>query len=184
MLVVRSGEVGSAELAVFRAVNGLPDSLRAPLWLFQLFGMLASVAVLAVVAIAMRRYRLGLGLALAIPLKLIVEWWVIKALVERERPAFTVPDAIVRDVNTAPLGFPSGHAVFAFAIAGLLAPYLGRRGTAVVYLLAVLNSFARVYLGAHNPLDVVTGALVGVAIAACLNLAVGEPERRRSPAPP
>jgi undecaprenyl-diphosphatase len=176
MLIVRSGEVGAAERAVFRAINGLPDGLRAPLWVFQLFGMLASVAVVAVVATAMSRYRLGIALALAIPIKLMVEWWVIKAIVERERPAFTVPDAIVRDVNTAPLGFPSGHAVFAFAIAGLVAPYLGRRGTVVAYALAVLNSLARVYLGAHNPLDVVAGAFVGVAIAAVVSLTVGEPE--------
>ena len=36
--------------------------------------------------------------------------------------------------------------------------------------------FARVYVGAHNPLDVVCGAALGVAIAAVINLAVGIPD--------
>jgi undecaprenyl-diphosphatase len=148
------------------------------MWVFQIFGSLAFIAVAAVTAIVIRRFRVGLALVVAIPLKLALEWWVVKALVERERPVFTIPDAVIRDANTSPLGFPSGHAVFAFALAGLLAPYVGRRGAIVVYSLALLNSVARVYLGAHNPLDVVAGAALGIALAAGLNLAVGVP---RSP---
>ena len=177
MFVVRAGDVGDIEQGVFNAINGLPDWLKAPMWIFQIFGSLAFVAVAALVAIALRRYRLGMALAAAIPLKLAMEWWVVKALVERERPSFTVAGAVIRDVNTSPLGFPSGHAIFAFALAGLLAPYLGRRGTIVVYSLAVLNSLARVYLGAHNPLDVVAGGALGIAIAAGLNLVVGVPAK-------
>jgi membrane-associated phospholipid phosphatase len=33
-------------------------------------------------------------------------------------------------------------------------------------------------MGAHNPLDVVAGGALGMALAAGLNLAVGVPERR------
>ncbi len=176
MFVVRNGDVGRVEEAVFNAINGLPDWLKAPMWVFQIFGSLAFVALAGLAAFAARRYRLGTALVAAIPLKLAFEWWGVKALVERERPSFTVPGAVIRDVNTSPLGFPSGHAIFAFALAGLLAPYLGRRGKAVVYALAVLNSFARVYLGAHNPLDVIAGAGLGIAIAAGLNLGIGIPQ--------
>ena len=175
MLVVRNGEVGDLERSVFQAINGLPDELQAPLWVLQIFGTLGFVAAAALLAFGLRRTRLGIALASLIPLKLAVEWWVIKQLVERERPLFTVPDALVRDVNTAPLGFPSGHAVFAFALAGLAAPYLGRRARATVWALALMNAAARVYLGAHNPLDVVAGAAVGIAIAAGLHLILGEP---------
>ncbi len=175
MLVVRNGDVSEIEEAIFNAVNGLPDALKAPMWVFQIFGSLAFVAVAALAAFAVRRYRLGVALTAAIPLKLAFEWWVVKALVERERPFFTVPGAVIRDVNKSALGFPSGHAVFAFALAGVIAPYLGRRGKVLIYALAVMNSIARVYLGAHNPLDVVAGAALGLAIAAGLNLGVGVP---------
>lgn len=179
MLAVRNGEVGQIEAELFRAINGLPDELYAPMWLLQLFGMLAVVVSMAVAALAGRRYRLGLAIAAAIPFKLAVEWWVVKALVERERPFLTMANATIRETNTAPLGFPSGHSVLAFAAAGLLAPYFGRRGRYVIYALAVLNGVARIYLGAHNPLDVVAGAALGVTVGAVLNLAVMVPIRHR-----
>lgn len=180
MLAVRDGEVGSLELAVFRTINGLPEALHSPMWAFQLWGMVAVVGIAAAAALATRRTRLGLAIALAIPLKLAMEWWVVKAFVERERPALSVVDAVIRESNSAPLGFPSGHSVFAFALAGLLAPYLGRRGTLVVYSLAFLSGVARIYLGAHNPLDVVAGGALGVLIAAALNLAIGVPAARQA----
>ena len=68
------------------------------------------------------------------------------------------------------LSFVSGHAILTFAIAGLLALVLPRRWAVVAFVLASLNAVARVYLGAHNPLDVVGGAAVGLAIAAALDL--------------
>jgi undecaprenyl-diphosphatase len=40
--------------------------------------------------------------------------------------------------------------------------------------------FTRVYVGAHNPLDVICGAAVGLVIASVLNLLVGVPARNRA----
>jgi membrane-associated phospholipid phosphatase len=36
-------------------------------------------------------------------------------------------------------------------------------------------AFARVYTGAHLPLDVVSGAAIGVVVASCLHLLMGVP---------
>jgi membrane-associated phospholipid phosphatase len=81
-----------------------------------------------------------------------------------------VPDAILRGVPHGGLSFVSGHAIITFAIAGLLALVLPRRWAVVAFVLATLNAVARVYLGAHNPLDVVGGAAIGLAIAAVIDL--------------
>jgi membrane-associated phospholipid phosphatase len=179
--VARSGRVGAAERAVFEAVNGLPDALRWPLWAVQLLGLVGLPLVLAVGALALRRVRLAIALVALVPLKLLVEKAVIKELVHRERPGRTEPEAILRDVPSAGNSFPSGHAIIAFGIATLLTPYLGRWWRVAVWALAVLNSVARVYLGAHNPLDVVCGAGVGLVLGGVLTWIVGvrEPAPRR-----
>ena len=41
----------------------------------------------------------------------------------------------------------------------------------------MLVAITRVYVGAHNPLDVVCGAALGLVIAGVLNLLVGVPAR-------
>ena len=115
------------------------------------------------------------------PAKLLVEKEVLKTLVRRERPGTTIPDAVLRDVPSAGPSFPSGHAIIVFGIVVLIAPYLRHRWQLLLAVaLAVLNSVARVYLGAHAPLDVVGGAFAGIAIGALLNFVIGVP----GPGPP
>jgi undecaprenyl-diphosphatase len=116
-----------------------------------------------------RRWRLAAALVLVVPLKLVLER-VAKQLVQRQRPGTTVPDAILRGVPHHGLSFTSGHAIITFAIAGLLVLVLPRRWGVVAFVLATCNGLARVFLGAHNPLDVVGGAAIGLAIAAVLDI--------------
>jgi undecaprenyl-diphosphatase len=168
-LIAADGRVGPIERAAFHAVNGLPQGLYQPMLAFQYLGVLAMPLIVAVGALAFRRWRLAAALVLVVPCKLGAER-VVKLLVQRQRPGTTVPDAILRGVHPAGLSFVSGHAIITFAIAGLLALVLPRRWAVVAFVLATLNAVARVYLGAHNPLDVVGGAAVGLAIAAVLDL--------------
>jgi glycosyltransferase 2 family protein len=133
------------------------------------------------VAAAVRRWRLAAMLLLATVSKLALER-AVKAVVTRERPATSIgPDVHLRgDVAVSGESFVSGHAVLVAAIAGLVTPYLPGRWKAAPWVLVALVMVTRVYVGAHNPLDVVCGAGLGLAIAACLNLAFGTPRRRPS----
>jgi undecaprenyl-diphosphatase len=170
---VAPGTVGPLERAVFRAVNRWPDVVQWPLWTFQTLGVLGVPLAVAGIAALRRRWRLAAGLVLLVPLKLLVERQVLKVLVQRERPGTTIPDAVLRDVPSAGLSFPSGHAIIAFGVVTLLWPYLSPRWRLIAVVLAVLNATARVYLGGHAPLDVLGGACAGIAAGAALNLLVG-----------
>ena len=55
MFVVRNGDVSSIEDSVFNAINGLPDWLKPPLSVLQIFGSLAFVAAAALAALAFRK---------------------------------------------------------------------------------------------------------------------------------
>ena len=62
--------------------------------------------------------------------------------------------------------FPSGDAAMAFALAGVMAWY-SRWSYKILWMLyAIVIAYGRVYLGVHFPLDVVTGALIGLFSAA------------------
>ena len=170
-VIVADGRVGPAERAAFHAINELPGWLYRPMLAAQYLGVLAMPLVVAAVALALRRWRLAAALVLVVPLKLVLER-VAKQLAHRQRPGTTVPDAILRGVPHHGLSFTSGHAIITFAIAGLLVLVLPRRWGIVAFVLATCNGVARVYLGAHNPLDVVGGAAIGLAIAAVLDMIV------------
>ena len=177
-LPARDGQVPGWERTVFRWINELPAWLERTMWALQLLGVLVTPIVIAAVALVMRKWRLALALVLLAPLKLVVEREVLKKLVERQRPGQNEPGAILRDVPPAGLSFPSGHAIIAVGMAVLLWPYLGRTGRVVVVVLAVAVGVARIYLGAHNPLDVVAGAGLGLLLGGLLTLLVGIPGRR------
>ncbi len=178
LVAVRDGSVPSWERSTFEAINGLPGWLYPVLWPFQQLGVVIWGPVLALVAALTRRYRLALALVGATVAKLVLER-VVKALVTRERPGTSIgEDAELRgDVSAGGESFVSGHAVMIAAIVCLVVPYLPRRWRPVAWLVVVMVMIGRVYVGAHNPLDVVCGAALGVAIGSCLNLAVGVPAR-------
>ncbi|WP_298270281.1 phosphatase PAP2 family protein [Geobacter sp.] len=58
--------------------------------------------------------------------------------------------------------FPSGHAIFAFVTASTLSWRRGTGWKVPLYSFAALVAYSRVYVGAHYPLDVAAGAVVGV----------------------
>jgi undecaprenyl-diphosphatase len=174
MLIVRDGTVPSWERSIFRAINDLPNFLYRPLWPFQQLGALAVGPVVAILAALFRRFRLAIAVLIATVAKLGLER-VVKAMVTRQRPGTSVGgDVHLRgDVTATGESFVSGHAVLIAAIAGLVTLYLPGRWKIVPWVVVALVMVTRVYVGAHNPLDVVCGAALGLAIAGAINLVLG-----------
>jgi membrane-associated phospholipid phosphatase len=170
VLLVSDGDVSSVERSVFRSINDLPDALESSMVGVQYAGVALVPFVVAAIAAVLRKWRLAVAAILVYPLKLVVEKVVLKEIVYRGRPGTTEPDATLRHVPSHGPSFPSGHAIVAFALAGIVAPYLSRGWRIVAYAGAVAVAFSRIYLGAHNPIDVLAGAASGLLIAAALNL--------------
>jgi len=85
-----------------------------------------------------------------------------KSIVARHRP-------FVHQLGppTTTHSFPSGHAATSFACATVLAA-VAPRLRVPLFALATLIALSRLYNGVHFPLDVIAGALLGVATALLL----------------
>lgn len=57
--------------------------------------------------------------------------------------------------------FPSGHAAFYFALATIIFFY-NRRWGVWYFALSLLNGAARIFVGVHWPLDVLSGVVLGI----------------------
>jgi undecaprenyl-diphosphatase len=176
------------ERSIFEAINGLPDALKPVLYPFQLVGVVVVPLGIALIAYLLKWRRAALALVLLVPIKLILELKVIKVLVGRERPAASICNGDLtcgnfRDVPLAGGSFPSGHAIIAGGMLVILWPYLPKPWRIGAIVVALGICVARVYLGAHNPLDVTCGFAAGVAVGGILNLIVGvdPPARNRDP---
>ncbi len=164
------------ERRLFEDLYRLPARLDVALWApMQLGNALAPLAVAVAAWLDKRQWRPAIGSA-AVG---VGAWWLakgVKAVVERGRPAAELPMMELRD--SAPvegLGFVSGHATVAFALATVQRPYRSRSWSLGAYGLAALVAFARVHLGAHLLLDVIGGAALGVLLGTSWHLAVGSP---------
>jgi len=179
VLGARGPVIRGWEQRTFHAVNGLPGWLFVPLWpVMQLGNLAVGTAAGLVVAWCAGELPVAIGVGLAAGLKLLAERQIRKRITvhlpARQRPGTSQVGAILRgrDVPASGWSFPSGHAVLIAAITLVVAPVLPTGWELVPVALTLGVMVGRVYVGAHNPLDVTSGAgaglLVGGLVAALI----------------
>jgi undecaprenyl-diphosphatase len=90
--------------------------------------------------------------------------WILKVSTAVPRPFLALPDVAPLIIHGGYDSFPSGHAAVFFALATcvfLRHRYVG----SMFYFFAGMISLARVMAGVHYPVDVLVGAIIGIAVA-------------------
>jgi len=90
----------------------------------------------------------------------------LKFLIQRQRPLYFLEMASKLSKGPGEIldpSFPSGHAVYAFMMATVLATWVPRYRV-IFYIAAGFIGWTRIYLGVHFPTDVVVGGLLGYGI--------------------
>lgn len=171
-LAVRGRGVGRRETSVFRAINGLPDVLLAPAWPLMQAGSLAAVPVSAGVAAACGRPELATRLLAGG----LASWTLAKAVkvvYRRPRPRVLVQGARSRGPEARGLGYVSGHAAVATTLTMTLWPRSRPTARAAAAATVAAVGTARIYIGAHLPLDALGGMSLGLAVEAVTDQVFG-----------
>ena len=163
--------VSETEAQVFRWANDLPDEAFRAMWVPMQYGTFATVPVLAGLALLRRRPRRAAAVGLAGTAAWILAK-VIKPAVGRGRPVSGLAGVHLRGKEQGDLGFPSGHAAVSAALTVVAWPYVANRFRPTVGALTAVVPFARMYVGAHLPLDVIGGSALGLAVGSAVSLAL------------
>lgn len=177
----RRSELRTSEARWFAGVNGMSERWLGPAWVIMQTGSLGgALGVGGAVAVSGDR-DLGRRLALVGSLA-----WAgskaVKPIAARGRPAAVVQAARILGRPQTGLGYPSGHAAVAVAMASAAGARVPRRWRAPVWSGVAVVAAARVYVGAHLPLDVAGGAALGLATERAVRALMG-PAGRRGPRP-
>ncbi|QMU76040.1 phosphatase PAP2 family protein [Streptacidiphilus sp. PB12-B1b] len=117
----------------------------------------------------------AMAAALAVPVAVVAAYIVndlVKSVFDEARPCqvITSPLTIQPCPGVGDWSFPSNHSAIAAASAAALW-LVGRRLGAVATLCALAMGFARIWVGAHYPHDVLAGFVLGAGVAVPVLLA-------------
>jgi glycosyltransferase 2 family protein len=164
-LMARHEQVSRLETRCFRAVNRAPKGGYWAVWPLMQLGSLGGLLGVSAATAASGRRRLGAELATRGSIT-----WVaargVKHAVGRARPDQTLDATRLLGRTQRGLGYPSGHAAVAATLYVVAAPHLRPALRPGLAALTAGVGVARVYVGAHLPLDVAGGVALGVALGA------------------
>lgn len=107
-----------------------------------------------------------LGAGLSVGLADLAAAKIIKPLVQRQRPEYVLPETRILNYHSSSFSFPSNHSSNCFAAATSLSyGFPNPIVRLILFFIAAVVGFSRIYLGLHFPIDVVGGAFLGVACA-------------------
>ncbi len=111
-----------------------------------------------------RKYRkMGIVLLMGLLTSFIMGNLVLKPLIARARPSWGEGLLQLLIDNPTDYSFPSGHTLSSF-ISAYIITYYKRKAGFIVFPLAILIAFSRLYLYVHYPTDVLGGIVLGILL--------------------
>jgi membrane-associated phospholipid phosphatase len=164
VVCIRSRRFDDWDHAVSRHMNRLPDALHRPVWVAMQAGTLGAPAVAGGAALLAGRPTLaGRFIQSGFSAYLLAK--AVKRVVRRGRPADLIVGIHVRGRPASGDGYVSGHAAVSMALATEAALALKAGARPVPYTAACVVALARLYVGAHLPMDALGGAALGWAVS-------------------
>ncbi|MBM0225831.1 phosphatase PAP2 family protein [Micromonospora sp. ATA51] len=154
---------------LFLQINDLARAtpwLHAPLADYAKYGVVLFAVLLLAGWWTARQRGAGLPAAVWAPLGMLLAVagnQLIVSAVHEPRPYTTLPGILVLADRSTDPSFPSDHATMAGAVAAGLLLVSWRLGLLAAPTAGVMG-FARIYIGAHYPSDVLAGFAVGAAV--------------------
>jgi YegS/Rv2252/BmrU family lipid kinase len=170
-LLKRLKPLNAIDAQVFLAINQLPHPPAANALMYGLTTIMnrgdgwALLLLARTMANRRRGWRSMVDVLPALWLTAATVEGPVKQLFRRQRPFIAIVRAIVVGRKPGNFSFPSGHSAAAFGGATLLRRHVPKRYWPALYGMAGAVGFSRVYLGAHYPGDVLTGAVSGTLLA-------------------
>ena len=173
----RMGPLNALDARIYLAVNEVPhpgvlDSLAWALALVTTGGWIWVIGTL--LAYLLRAPRSWSAVKQLLPSVVVATWVIeypIKAFFRRRRPFARIVEALVIGKKPGSWSFPSGHTGASFASAWILAQVWPRLAPAFFGVAGTVG-FSRIYVGAHYPGDVLSGALLGMLLSESVRRAV------------
>ena len=173
----RMGPLNALDARIYLAVNEVPhpgalDSLAWALALVTTGGWIWVIGTL--VAYLVRVPRSWSAVKQLLPSVVIATWLIeypIKAFFRRRRPFSQIVQALVIGKKPGSWSFPSGHTGSSFASAWILSLVWPRCAPAFFGLAGTVG-FSRIYVGAHYPGDVLSGACLGMLLSEAVRRAI------------
>lgn len=154
-------------LKLFLIINGWAghsaflDSVMVFCAHWLIYAMVAAVVLYAIVDYRRWHIMVLSGLGSAVVARFVVASG-IRYLYVHARPAVNaIPTLHLLLPPDTASSFPSGHTIFAFALAAVVYLYNKKVGL-WFYVAAALIGFSRIYVGLHWPYDVAGGIVLGI----------------------
>lgn len=113
--------------------------------------------------------RVGIISLLSLILCFLLNNIVIKNIIQRPRPFYSIQDLRILISIPSEFSFPSGHSSSSFAASTGMLLASKKKVFYLFYILAFLIAISRVYVGVHYLSDILVGAFVGILCGVIVN---------------